>query len=255
MKSTVNTKRFVWTAAVAGLCVVLFAFRQEQQKQRTPSPQINQDTIPKKKELKIHDLDEVLDEANDADLDVNMKKLNIELAKIGPLVQKELANARIELKNAIKEVEIAGINDNINAALEKIDFEKINKEINASVKAVDLAELNKELEQVKKINVKEINEEIQRLQPELQKNLKKIKVDVEKVKTELREYKSFVNGLDDDGLINKKGEFTIKHRNGELIINGTVQPEAVYNKYRYFLEKHKTLTIEKSDDDFNIDVD
>jgi len=61
--------------------------------------------------------------------------------------------------------------------------------------------------------------------------------------------------LEEDGLINKKEEYTIKHRNGELIINGKVQPETVYNKYRNFLEKHKTLTIEKSDDDFNIDVD
>ena len=64
-----------------------------------------------------------------------------------------------------------------------------------------------------------------------------------------------MDGLEKDGLINKKDGYTIKHKNGELIINGKVQPEGVYNKYRGFLEKHKTLTIEKSDNDFNIDFD
>ncbi len=93
------------------------------------------------------------------------------------------------------------------------------------------------------------------MKPEIEKELAKAKKEVEKAKAEVKEYKTFVDDLASDGLIDKKGEYTIKHKNGELIINGKTQPAGVYNKYRSFLEKHKTLTIEKSDDDFRIDHD
>jgi hypothetical protein len=33
-----------------------------------------------------------------------------------------------------------------------------------------------------------------------------------------------------------------------------VQPEAVYNKYKKFLEKHKKFKLKKDDDDFDLDV-
>ena len=75
---------------------------------------------------------------------------------------------------------------------------------------------------------------------------------IEKAKAEMKEYKGFVDGLEKDGLINKKEGYTIQHRNGELIINGKKQPADVYNKYRTFLKKHEKFTIKKSDDDFNI---
>ncbi len=82
-----------------------------------------------------------------------------------------------------------------------------------------------------------------------------MKIEIEKAKEELKEYKTFLDGLEKDGLINKKEDYTIKHKNGELIINGKTQPAGVYSKYRSFLEKHKRLSIEKSHDDFNIDLD
>ena len=78
---------------------------------------------------------------------------------------------------------------------------------------------------------------------------------MEKAKAEMKEYKTFVDGLEKDGLINKKSNYTIEHKNGALIINGKKQPTNVYNKYRSFLQKHKKLKIEKSGDDFNIDHD
>ena len=71
----------------------------------------------------------------------------------------------------------------------------------------------------------------------------------------MKEYKEFVDGLEKDGLINKKEEYTIKHDNGELLINGKKASDATYKKYKSFLEKRKKFTIEKSADDFNIDID
>jgi hypothetical protein len=96
---------------------------------------------------------------------------------------------------------------------------------------------------------------MKKLGPQIEKEMEKAKVEIEKAKIEIKEYKSFVDGLEKDGLINKKEGYTIKHKNGELTINGKKQSPEVYSKYRNFLEKHKSFNITKSDDDFNIDND
>ena len=126
----------------------------------------------------------------------------------------------------------------------------------ADKKIRDLDDVLDELDRAElKVDMEKVNVELRKIKPELEEKLANVKIEVEKAKKELKEYKEFIDGLDNDGLINKKSEYSIKHKNGELIINDKVQTEAVYNKYRGFLEKHKTLTIEKSDNDFNIDFD
>ena len=100
-----------------------------------------------------------------------------------------------------------------------------------------------------------MQEELKKVQPQVEAELKKAKVEIEKAKTELKEWKAFEDGLEKDGLINKNENYTIEHKDGQFIINGKVQPEAVYNKYRSFLEKHKKFKLEKDDDDFDLDID
>ncbi len=253
---TFHSKRLFLIIAVAGLCAVLFAFGQKQQKQKTPFPQTSLDTIPKKKDLKVRNLDEALDELDEADINLNMKELNAELAKIGPEIKKEMATVKIEMDKAMKEVKVAEINEKVNAALAKIDCQKMNEEIKKAMNEVNWDEINKEMQRVKEmkfdkldLKLEKVNEKLKKIKPEIEK----AKEEVRKAKEELKEYKTFVDGLDADGLINKNEEFTIKQKNGELIINGKVQPEPVYNKYRNFLEKHKNLSIEKSGDNFSID--
>jgi len=56
-------------------------------------------------------------------------------------------------------------------------------------------------------------------------------------------------------LLKRKEGYTIKHKDGELFINDKKATDATYKKYKPFLDKHKKFTIEKSDDDFNIDID
>jgi hypothetical protein len=71
----------------------------------------------------------------------------------------------------------------------------------------------------------------------------------------MKEYKAFVDGLANDGLINKKESYSIKHKDGKLIINDKEADAKTYDKYRSFLEKHKKFNIEKDIDDFDIDMD
>ncbi len=46
------------------------------------------------------------------------------------------------------------------------------------------------------------------------------RVKIEKAKEDVKEYKVFTEGIDKDGLIKKDETYTIKHKDGELIING-----------------------------------
>jgi hypothetical protein len=93
------------------------------------------------------------------------------------------------------------------------------------------------------------------LKPKIEEELKKARVEIEKAKQELKEYKAFEEGLEKDGLINKKENYTIEHKDGQLSINGKTQPQSVYNKYRSFLEKHKKFTLKKDDDNFELNND
>ena len=122
---------------------------------------------------------------------------------------------------------------------------------------MDMEKLKMELDMDKmKVEMKNVEKELKNLGPEIEKSLKNAKVEIEKAKLELKEYKTFVDGLEKDGLINKKEGYTVKHKDSELFINGKKQPSNVYNKYRSFLEKHKSFNIDdEAGDDFNIDID
>ena len=115
------------------------------------------------------------------------------------------------------------------------------------IKDIDMSKMQLDMEKMQT--------ELSKIGPEIEKSLENAKVGIEKAKAEMKEYKEFVDGLEKDGLINKKEEYTIKHDNGELFINGKKANDVTYKKYRSFLDKHKKFTIEKSDDDFNIDID
>ena len=143
-----------------------------------------------------------------------------------------------------------------------INLEKMEKEMKMSMEKVDWDKMKKELDEVKNINMekmgpemKKMEEQLSKIGPQIKEELEKAKVHLEKAKAEMQEYKEFVDGLENDGLINKKENYTITHKNGELTVNGKKVSEQVSTKYRKFLEKHKSFTIIKEDDDFNIDLD
>ncbi len=238
------------------------------------------DTTPKKKsidrEKKVRDLDDVLDELDRADFKMDMEKMQKEIAE----AMKEIDGDKIkmEIDKAMKEVDMAKIQKEVQESLAKVDFKKIQEEVAEAMKDFDAAKIQKEvqeslakvdwekmkleIEKVKDIDMKKMTEEMKKvleemkeLGPKMQKEMEKAKVEMEKAKAEMKEFKVFVDGLNEDGLINKKEAYTLKHKDGELVINGKKATEQTYSKYRNFLDKHKKFNIEKSDDDFDIDID
>lgn len=203
------------------------------------------DTLPKKTEKKIADLDDALRELENAHLEVEKSVKNVDWKKMETEIQEsmkkleiDLAKMKVDLEKSLKEMDAVKIRADIDASLAKIDWNKIEKEMG----------------KVKEIDFEKIKTDLARIQPEIEKSMKQAHESIEKARAELKEYKSFVDNLEKDGLIDKNN-YTIQHKNNQLIINGKVQPADVYNKYRTFLEKHGNITIEKSKDNFNIDKD
>lgn len=229
------------------------------------------------KEKKIRDLDEAIEETDramekldkefrDIDWDKFRREMEASLSKI------DAEKIQAEVRKAMKEVDIAKIKADVEAALAKVDGEKMQSEITKAIKEIDLAKIKEEvmaslkeidMDKIKteidmeklKEEMKGLEKELQKIGPEVKKSLEGAREEIQKAKAELQAYKSFVDGLEKDGLISKKKGYTLEHKNGELLINGKKQPEDVYNKYRSFLDKHKRFTLKNEDDDFNIDID
>ncbi len=244
------------------------------------------DSPPKNKEpreRKIRDLDEALEE-----LDLGKLKIEEELAKInwdkvktelheslakidGEKIRMEIDKAmkeidfgkiRSEIEQSMKEIDGTKIRMEIDKAMKEVDMEKISREIKESMKEIDMDKIKLELDKVKQMDFSKLDAEMKKLQlelkkigPEIEKSMEKAKESIHKAKEELKQYKEFTNGLEKDGLIDKQKGYSIKHKNGELYIDTKKQGADVYNKYRSFLEKHKTFSLEKDGDDFNIDLD
>ena len=73
---------------------------------------------------------------------------------------------------------------------------------------------------------------LKKLGPQIEKELEKAKLEIEKAKAEMKEYKAFVDGLENDGLINKKAGYTINIKTESLLSMGKKPTAQTYNKYR-----------------------
>jgi hypothetical protein len=273
-----TTGRLLLALLITGLTIGLVSWDHKQSPGRFK--QSVNDTTPKTKngdrEKKIRDLDDVLEELNNADMKVNMEKVQKEIEEAMKKIDGD--KIKMEIDKAMKEVDMEKIKKEVQESLAKVDFDKIKTEIAEAMKDIDAAKIQKEMQEslakvdwdkakaeidrVKDIDMEKVDEEMQKVKeemknlgPKIEKEMEKAKAEIEKAKVEIKEYKEFVNGLENDDLINKKEGYDLKHRDGELYINGKKASEQVYNKYRSFLEKHKKFNIKKGDDDFDINMD
>jgi hypothetical protein len=291
MKPTVLSPRY-FLLALTMLAITIALVSWDFKKSPGRYHQAVNDTTPKTKsgdrEKKIRDLDDVLNELNNVDMKVEMEKAQKEISEAMKNFDSDKLKGDIE--KAMKEVDFDKISREVNESISKMDWDKMRKEVDESMAKVDWDKMRKEInesmtkvdwdkmkkeveqgmakvdwekmkkdmEQVKNMNLDKLNIDMKKMDEELKKlgpQMEKAKVEIEKAKAEVKEYKDFVDGLQNDGLINKKEGYTIKHKDGELIVNGKKVSNEVYSRYRAFLEKHKTFRIKKTDDDFDIDMD
>lgn len=266
-----SNNRFLIVLLTAGLTLGLISWDYHQ----TPGQfeQSLNDTTPKKKnydrDKKVRNLDDVLEELDAADMNINMESIKKEISEAMKSIDQE--KIKLQIEKAMAQVDLAKIQQEVQASIAKVDFSKMQAELVEAMKNVDLAKIQKEvqeslakvdwtkmkaeLEKVKDIDFKKIQDEMKELGPKVEKELKKAKIEIEKAKAEIKEFKNFTEGLESDGLINKKEGFTLKHNDGELFINGNKASQMTYTKYRSFLEKHKQFNIIITEGDFKFDID
>ncbi|NOT49881.1 MAG: hypothetical protein HOP10_01215 [Chitinophagaceae bacterium] len=260
--TTFSRSRVLLVILIAALTIGLVSWGTRQSPSRYD--QVINDTVPKKKsndrDKKIRDLDDVLDELNAVDMKETMDKAMKEVAEA--MKEVDFNKIQKEVEESMAKVDWNKIKEDMANAMKEIDMGKIQKEVQESMAKIDWDKMKAELEKVKEIDLKKVQEEMEKVReemkdlgPKLEKELANAKEEIEKAKEEIKAFKEFVDGLEKDGLIDKNKDYTLKHKDGELFINGKKATEQTYNKYRSFLEKHKKFSIEKEADDFDIDMD
>lgn len=219
------------------------------------------DTLPKKSK-KITDIDDVLKELDKGTVELDNVLKEIDWKSLEADLKVSLNDIKIDKEKIKKDIEISlkgidvtKIKLDIEKSLKEIDLAKLKIEVDASLSKIDWDKIKEDIEKVKEIDLKKIEIDLKGLKPEIEESLAAAKVDIEKAKRELTEYKEFINTLEKEGAISKKEGYKIEHRDGTLIINDKKQSAEVYNKFRTFLEKHKTFTLKKDLNDFDIDMD
>lgn len=188
---------------------------------------------------------------------------DVELEKAMQKLDKEMQL----LEERMKKMDFSKVQKDIDESIRKIDFEKVGKEVEASMAKLDWkkidADVKEAMEQVKKIDMVKIQEEIKKVNEEMKKikvdvkidaekikkevgeAMEKAKVSIEKAKVEIKLMNEFTNALEADKLIDKTKGFNLKVKDGELYIDGKKQPKEVSDKYRKYFK----------DDDFSITQD
>ena len=249
------------------------------------------DTIPDRTK-KVKDIDQALEELEKGRMEMELSLKEIDMEKIQKEIRESMKNIdmskiQVEMEKALKEVDAAKIQADVQKALKEIDFDKIQKdlqkslsdvemskakeeiaraikeidmskikmEVDASVSKIDMDKLKKEMERIRDVDMKKIEEDLKKIGPEIEESMKSARESMEQAKKELTGYKQFIDGLEKDGLINKKEAYSIQYKDGGLTINGKQQPSSVVEKYSSFLKGHSNFTIRKDKEDFNIDKD
>lgn len=199
-------------------------------------------------ELIKETLNKSLKEAVKANAD--SKKILIELKKESNATDEEY-NTELT-KAAIKET-LEGIEENINDAQLRIVMAKAQIEMD---KALIEAEVNKkkledidektkevevkikEIEEHKRDKITVINRKLEKSLQELNQNNtgethhKTVTVNIEKEEDKMRK---MIASMDQVGLLNRNGKYTVKKKREKLYINGTLQPQAIYDKYKKYM--------------------
>jgi hypothetical protein len=203
---------------------------------------------------KVHfDADKMKLQIDEAMKNINTKKIQEEINKA--MKDVDFEKMKTELKENMDKIDMQQMKDEIAKAMKQIDAEKIKADINTSIAKIDMDKIKIELDKVKDIDFKGIEDNLKKMKPEIEKSMQNAKESIEKAKAEMLAYKNFIDGLDKDGLIDKNKSYTIEYKNGVLSINGKKQSADVVKKYNSFLKDRKDFTIKKDDDGFDIDND
>ena len=201
-------------------------------------------------------------------MQLNKKKLQDDLnasmkAVQGKEIQRALEEAERSIEQAQKDVaqnsdlkqeKMQEVQEALARALKDVDMKKIKAETETALAQVDVEKINAKIERIQQVDMQKMQRQLQQMEPKIQASIEKAHEDIEQAQKELTNYKNLIDALDKDGLIQKDDHYTIEYRKGELIINGTKQPDAIKERYRQFLNG-KNFKLIKDVNGFNIKND
>jgi multidrug efflux pump subunit AcrA (membrane-fusion protein) len=254
-----------------GLLATTLAWQQQPLQPLTPLQSLN-DTVPNRKA--VRDLDEALVELERGEAELERARRSTDFRKMEAELEaarKELAASRVQMKEemekALKSIDVQAIQEEVNKAMKELNSEavrssmrkelgeasaeKIRAQVEASLAKVDMARVRAELEKVEKVDLSKLEAELSTIRPQVEKSMQEARASLETARKELTVYKTLVDGLHADGLINKNGNYTIEYRAGKLQVNGKEQPAAA-KKYDHLLKEKKDFRITRGEDEFNI---
>ena len=263
---------------VSALMVTLVAWKEDRFAQQKFEAR---DTTPDKKDSKIKNIDEAIEKIEKAQIELerslqNMSIPSIDVQKMQLEVQKAMKEIdvekikiqidqalkefnpekiKVQMDEAMKQIDVEKIKASVTDAMKEFDAQKIKMQVQEAMAKIDLEKMKAEIAVLNKTELPKIEAELKNLKPQIEAELEKAKMGIQKAKKEMQDYKAFEEGLEKDGLINKKEGYTIEHKDGQLIINGKIQSQEVYDKYRSFLDNHKKFKLEKDENDFGLNLD
>lgn len=294
----INKTFLRWALPGTLACMTVFALAAWTGSPQQPgsASRDNRDTVPTKQRTRV------TREPGDKDLDKELRQLEVakenlkevDWEKIQQSVESALKSVDMEkiqkqVEQSMKQVDIQKIQREVQESLAKVNFDKIQQEVTEALKKAEtevdreaikkeLAEARKEvekelknkdwkkeMEEVKEINMKEVQKEVEKAKEEIKKakldmekekfnfkeEMKKAHVEIEDAKVELKGYQEMIYSMEKDGLLSTKEDYSIEWKNGELNINNQKQPAEVVNKYNKYLKKD-TLILKKENGDMKI---
>ena len=125
--SITTVKTLLALIIIAALSFAFISWDRHQRSDRFEHKKQQSDTIPQKKEKKIRDLDEAIEELENIDLKEHLEK------------------AMKEVNEAMKKLDGEKIKLEIEKSMKEVDFDKIKMEMDKDMKEIDLVKIEKEV--------------------------------------------------------------------------------------------------------------
>jgi len=198
------------------------------------------------KAMKEIDMEKIRMQAQDAIKKIDWQKMQVQMEKMRSQIN-DIDG--IEMQKKMQKVMEA--TERAMAEIKAPDMEKLQHQLNATREELKMNEgkMKENLERAQK-SIKE------NLKKDFSKELEKAQQGVERAAEELQNYKNMLIEMDKDGLLKADGPYDIHYKNGELLINGKVQPAAVTDKYKHYFRKENVRLKrgKDADDDRTIDL-
>jgi DNA repair exonuclease SbcCD ATPase subunit len=223
-------------------------------------------------ELKNKDWDKIHRDVEEAIKKLDLDEIHLQIESLEKIDIEEIGRKIEESLNKIDFDKIEQEMEEVKDDIPGIDMENIKQELQKArleaIEQLQKKEWKKEMDEAKEINLKEVGKEMEKVKDEMRRVKEELKLEkldmketltkaneeIERARKEVESYQEMIYAMEKDGLLSTHEDYTIKHADGELFINGKKQSEQIVNKYKKYFSKDRVV-ITKQDGDLKIDND